>query len=117
MTKASEISGLDGWFQEWSEHDSSATPLAQIGGTYTIYTGRLTDTEQNALVEILRGLPGWDEASGFYFGNPSEGLGLGTSWEPSGIQVFGHVPAAQWATWDLAFRTAVENAKLPRFLA
>ncbi|HTH10826.1 MAG TPA: hypothetical protein VMA55_14765 [Acidovorax sp.] len=117
MAKATDINGLEGWFQEWDEHDVSATPLAQFGGTYTIYIGRLTGEEQNALFDILRSMPGWNEASGFYYGNPSEEPGLGTSWEPSGIQVFGQVPAAQWIAWDLAFRMAVENAKLPRFLA
>lgn len=113
----SHIEGLDGWFQESNQHDVAARPLLKIGGTYTIYTGRLTSAELAILDRILLELPGRQVGSMNYFGDPNEGAGLEASFEPSGIQIFGEVFEHQWSAWDSAFRDAVERAKLPRFPA
>jgi hypothetical protein len=45
MTSEKHIEGLEGWFQPWNDHDLTARPLLKVGGTYTIYTGRLTEGE------------------------------------------------------------------------
>jgi len=113
----SYVEGLDGWFQPWNEHDVAALPLLKIGGTYTIYTGRLTSAELAALDRILLDLPGRHSGSMHYFGDPEGGAGLVASFEPSGITIHGEVLEYQWTAWDSAFRDAVERAKLPRFLA
>lgn len=111
------IEGLVGWFQPYDEHNSAAGPLLKIGGTYTIYTGRLTAAELAALERILLELPGRQAGSMNYFGDPEEGAGLVASFEPSGITVNGELSEQQWNAWDSAFRNAVERAKLPRFPA
>lgn len=111
------IEGLDGWFQPWNEDDIAARPLVKIGGTYTIYTGRLNSAELATLDRILLELPGKQAGSMNYFGNPEDGTGLVASFEPSGITICGEVLEHQWSAWDSAFRHEVERAKLPRFSA
>lgn len=111
------IEGLNGWFQPWNEHDIAARPLLKIGGTYTIYTGRLTKGELAALDTIVLGLPGARPGSMGFFSNSLGEPCLVASFEPSGITISGEASSEQWAVWDAAFRAAVEDAKLPRFPA
>jgi len=117
MTDEDHIEGLDGWFQPWNEHDVEARPLLKIGGTYTIYTGRLSDAQVATLGVLLLRLPGARPASMGFFSNSSGHPCLEASFEPSGITVEGQASPEQWAAWDTAFRAAVEEAKLPRFPA
>ena len=117
MTSNDYIEGLDGWFQPWVEHDPAARPFVIIGGTYTIYTGRLTEAELEALGKLFPRLPGARPNSMDFFSNELGEPSLMTSFEPSGITVEGRATPEQWAEWDTAFREAVEEAKLPRFPA
>ncbi|MFM9928338.1 hypothetical protein VLK31_35585 [Variovorax sp. H27-G14] len=117
MASEELIEGLEGWFQPWNEHDLAARPLVKIGGTYTIYTGRLTDAEVATLGSLLLRLPGARPGSMGFFSDPSGNPWLEASFEPSGITIEGQVSPEQWASWDTAFRAAVEEAKLPRFPA
>jgi hypothetical protein len=115
MIENDQIDGLDGWFQPWSEHNVETRPLVSVGGTYTIYTGRL-DEAQLAELSALVVLPGAQSGSMSFFAT-SASAGVEASFEPSGVTVSGEVSASEWEAWDFAFRTAVEAAKLPRFAA
>ncbi|NMU91393.1 hypothetical protein HGQ98_16865 [Achromobacter ruhlandii] len=117
MISDDAIEGLEGWFQPWNEHDLTTRPFVNIGGTYTIYTGRLTEAELAALGSLFLQLPGARPNSMGFFSNALGEPSLVTSFEPSGITVWGETTPEQWAEWDTAFRTAVEQAKLPRFPA
>jgi len=117
MTDEDHIEGLEGWFQPWNEHDVEARPLLKIGGTYTIYTGRLTEAELATLGRLLLRLPGARPDSMGFFSDSSGDPCLEASFEPSGITVEGQVSPEQWAAWDTAFRAAIEDANLPRFPA
>lgn len=117
MTDEDPIEGLEGWFQPWNENDVEARPLLKIGGTYTIYTGRLTEAELATLGRLLLRLPGARPDSMGFFSDSSGDPCLEASFEPSGITVEGQVSPEQWAAWDTAFRAAIEDANLPRFPA
>jgi len=117
MTAEDHVEGLEGWFQPWNEHDLAARPFVKIGGTYTLYTGRLTEAEVATLGRLLLGLPGARPGSMGFFCDPSGGPCFEASFEPSGVTVEGQASPEQWTAWDTAFRAAVEEAKLPRFPA
>jgi len=117
MTTEEHIEGLEGWFQSWDDHDLTARPLVKIGGTYTIYTGRLNEVEVATLGRLLLGLPGARPDSMGFFHDSSGDPCFEASFEPSGLTVEGQALPEQWAAWDIAFRAAVEEAKLPRFPA
>ncbi|VDO43586.1 hypothetical protein [Variovorax paradoxus] len=117
MTSEKHIEGLEGWFQPWNDHDLTARPLLKVGGTYTIYTGRLTEGEVATLGRLLLELPGARPGSMGFFTDSSGDPCLEASFEPSGITIEGQASPEQWTAWDIAFRTAVEKAKLPRFPA
>lgn len=116
MIKDDEIDGLDGWFQPWSQHNVATRPLVRVGGTYTIYTQRLNEAQTAELGAILLALPGARSGSMNFFSTAAS-AGLEASFEPSGVTVSGDVAASDWEAWDFAFRSAVEAAKLPRFIA
>ncbi len=108
MTTAEHIEGLDGWFQPWAEHETKAGSLIKVGGTYTLYTDRLSEEQLERLGAILTTMPG-TAANGV--------AGFEVSFEPSGITVCGEATPHQWQVWDATFRAAVDAAKLPRFPA
>lgn len=110
------LTASTGWFQPWSEHNVETEPLVRVGGTYTVYTGRLNEAQLAELGAILLVLPGAQSGSMSFFAT-AESAGLEASFEPSGITVSGEVSASEWKAWDFAFRSAVEVAKLPRFAA
>lgn len=116
MIENDQIDGLDGWFQPWREHNVETSPLVSVGGTYTIYIGRLNEAQLAELGSILLVLPGAQSGSMNFFATSAR-AGLEASFEPSGVAVAGEVLASEWAAWDFAFRSAVEVAKLPRFAA
>jgi hypothetical protein len=74
---------------------------------------RLTATLGRLLLE----LPGARPGSMGFFTDSSGDPCLEASFEPSGITIEGQASPEQWTAWDIAFRTAVEKAKLPRFPA
>ena len=116
MIENDQIDGLDGWFQPWNEHNVETKPLASVGETYTICTGRLNEAQLAELGAILLVLPGAQSGSMSFFAT-SASAGLEASLEPSGVTVSGEVSLSEWEAWDFAFRSAVEVAKLPRFAA
>lgn len=108
MTTAEHINGVDGWFQPWAEHETNAGSLIKVGGTYTIYTGRLSEEQLERLGAIISAMPS----------TAADGVGgVEVSFEPSGITVSGEAAPHQWWMWDATFRAAVDAAKLPRFPA
>lgn len=115
------VHGMDGWFHESIEHGDVSSGLMKVAGTYTIYTSRLTKALTESLLRIMKGLPGaLEDGAGdiSYFGaDESAASYLVMSFEPSGIQVFGHVTTEQWQQWDRAFRVAIDCEGFPRFPA
>jgi hypothetical protein len=108
MTTAEYIDGLDGWFQPWAEHNTKVGSRIKVGGTYTIYTGRLSEEQLDKLGAILAALAGTAA-------NDTDGIEV--SFEPSGVTVSGEATAQEWQAWDTTFRTFVDAEKLPRFPA
>lgn len=111
MNTDDHVEGLEGWFQPWSEHDLAAIPLVRIGGTYTIYTGRLTETEIAAPGSLPLRLPGARPDSLGFFSDASGDSCFEAFFEPSGITVEGQASLRQWAAWDTAFRAAVRLSR------
>lgn len=117
MNTKDHVEGLEGWFQPGNEHDLTKRPLVRIAGTYTFYTGRLTEAEIATLGRLLLRLPGARPDSMGFFSDSAGDSCFEASFEPSGITVEGQASPEQWAAWDTAFRAAVEEAELPRFPA
>ena len=115
------IDGVDGWFQGNIEPFTDEYFL--IEGTYTIFTGRLTRAQDDALGQIFPQLPGQfrinpKDGMPYWYGQSDDEIPhLTASFEPSGIVVSGVVQQKDWAEWDAKFRQLVDEAKIPRFPA
>ncbi|MEL7974729.1 hypothetical protein AAG589_02605 [Isoptericola sp. F-RaC21] len=76
----------------------------------------LTPGQWRRLDQIYRALPGGDAGlgSGAWFGPEDDPDGwLVASVEPSGLQVSGRLPVAQWQRWTAAFQAALDGARFP----
>jgi hypothetical protein len=84
-----------------------------------IYCLRFYDfTPENwqELARIYDQLPGkrYEKGVPYWFGdNESKSPHLWASVEPSGLQVAGLLPLADWQQWDEAFRQQIEASSLP----
>lgn len=77
----------------------------------------MTDEQWQRLGEIYRTLPGCsaDLGSSAWFGVEGSPVGwLAASVEPSGLQVFGRLPIAEWQRWTAAFQAAISGTDFPR---
>ncbi len=108
MMTAEYIDGLDGWSQPWAEHDTKVGSRIKVGGTYTIYTGRLSEEQLEKLGVILAARAGTAA-------NDTDGIEV--SYEPSGVTVSGEATSQQSQAWDATLRTSVDAAKLLSFPA
>ncbi|MBU2666314.1 hypothetical protein KOI35_22690 [Actinoplanes bogorensis] len=85
-----------------------------VDRVYGIHYDMTTEQWQH-LAEIYRSLPGSSaDLAGAWFGPEGSPDGwLVASIEPSGLHVYGELPAADWHRWTTAFEAAVDASDFP----